>query len=142
MSREDDNKYVVRRFNEELVRYFATGDTEPLLALVAPDATLAIPGMPPNVEGLKTALPMFRAALSGFEMETHDVVADGDLVAYRVTWTARHDGDLMGVPATGKTVAVTETHIDRIRDGKIVEHGGDWDRIGLLEQIGAIPTPA
>src|SRR4051794_39852352 len=100
-----------------------------------------MPGMPPDVEGLTMALPMFRSALSEFRMETYDVVAEGDLVAYRVKWTARHDGELMGVPASGNTVTVTETHLDRIRDGKIVDHGGDWDRLGLLEQIGAIPAP-
>ena len=142
MTREDDNKKVVAQFNGGLARYFETGDVDAFLGVVAPDARLTMPGMPPDVEGLRAALPMFRDGLSDFRMQTSDLIAEGDLVAYRVTWTATHSGGFMGVPATGRTITVTETHFDRIREGRIVEHGGDWDRLGMLEQLGAVPAPA
>ncbi len=70
------------------------------------------------------------------------VIAKGDLVASQVSWTARHTGDFMGIPASGNQISVTETHFDRVRDGKIVEHGGDWDQLGLMRALGAVPTPS
>jgi hypothetical protein len=42
---------------------------------------------------------------------------------------------------TGAQIRVTETHFDVVRDGKIVEHGGDWDQSGLMQQMGAMPAP-
>ena len=99
-----------------------------------------MPGLPPDLDGMLAALPMFRAALSDFESEFRDAASEGELVAYRVTWSGTHTGDFMGIPATGKRLTVTETHFDRVRDGKIIEHGGDWDQLGLLQQIGAVPA--
>ncbi len=55
----DANKDVVRRFTNGLTKFFEDGDTA-FLDLLDPAGTVAIPGMPPNVEGLKQALPMFR----------------------------------------------------------------------------------
>jgi predicted ester cyclase len=97
--------------------------------------------MPPNRDGLVAVLPAFRAALSDFQMSTRDMIAVGDLVAYRLTWTAVHTGDFMGIPATGKKVTVTETHLERLANGKLIEHGADWDQMGLMPQVGAIPAP-
>ena len=142
MTREDDNKKLIGQFNDGLAGYFETGDLDAFLGVVAPDARLTIPGMPADLAGLRAALPMFREGLSDFRMQISDLIAEGDLVAYRVTWTATHSGSFMGIPGTGHTITVTETHFDRIRDGQIVEHGGDWDRLGMLEQLGAVPAPA
>lgn len=83
---------------------------------------------------------MFRGALANFEYEVGEIVVDGEMAAYWLRWTATHNGDLMGIPATGKQLSVTETHLDRVRNGKIVEHNGDWDQLGLLQQVGAIPA--
>ena len=59
----------------------------------------------------------------------------------RWTATGTHDGDALGVPASGKTTTVTGIGIDRFEDGKIVEVWGNWDTLGMLQQIGAIPEP-
>jgi predicted ester cyclase len=56
-----------------------------------------------------------------------------------VRWT--HEGELMGVPPSGNRVEFMETHISRIADGKIVERWGQWDAIGMMQQIGAVPEP-
>jgi predicted ester cyclase len=50
-----------------------------------------------------------------------------------------HEGELMGIPATGKQVEFTETHISRIANGKIVERWGEWDVLGMMQQLGAVP---
>jgi predicted ester cyclase len=98
--------------------------------------------MPPTVDGLRQALPAFREALSDVAITLGEVVSSGEMIAYRMSFTATHSGDFMGVPATGRRVTMSETHIERIRDGKIVSHSGDIDMLGLLQQIGAVPAPA
>lgn len=52
-----------------------------------------------------------------------------------------HQGDYFGIPATGKQVIVSNIHIMRFVDGKIVEHWGNGDDLGLLQQLGAVPIP-
>jgi steroid delta-isomerase-like uncharacterized protein len=137
---EAANKEVVTRLNAAIEAFFNGGDIEAVAACFADDCKFTQPGMPPNLAGLKEALPAFRAALSEFEVTMDGLVAEGDLVAYHLSWTAVHRGDFMGIPASGNRVSVTETHLDRVLDGKVVEHGGDWDQLGLMQQLGAIPA--
>lgn len=136
----EENKQVITAFNEAMVGFFQTGDLGSLEVLFSPDCVFGLPGMPPDREGMMQALPGFQAALTNFQATVGPLVAEDDRVAYTLTWTATHSGELMGVPASGKHLRVTETHIERVRDGKIIEHGGDWDMLGLLQQVGAIPT--
>lgn len=122
--------------------YFRSGDDSQLVGMFDPDCPVNVPGMPPNIEGMRQALPAFRAALSDVAITLGDVVSSGDMIAYRMSLTATHSGDFMGVPATGRRITMSETHIEHIRDGKIVSHSGDIDMLGLLQQIGAVPAPA
>jgi predicted ester cyclase len=69
-----------------------------------------------------------------------DLVAEGDLLVARVTASATHVGELMGLPGTGRRCAIGEIHIFRIRDGKVVEHWHQFDQLGLMRQLGALPT--
>ena len=71
-----------------------------------------------------------------------DVIAEGDMVALR--WTARgtHSGKLRGIPPTGKQVTVSGITITMISNGKSVESWGEFDALGMLQQIGAIPEMA
>ena len=70
-----------------------------------------------------------------------DMIAEGDKVAVRFTLRGTHGGDLMGIPPTGKPVAVTGIDINRIADGKIAERWANFDALGLMQQLGVIPTP-
>jgi steroid delta-isomerase-like uncharacterized protein len=71
-----------------------------------------------------------------------DEIAEGDRVVTR--WSARgtHEGEFFGIPATGKQATVTGVTIDRIIDGRIAESWTNWDTLGLLQQLGAIPAMA
>jgi steroid delta-isomerase-like uncharacterized protein len=72
-----------------------------------------------------------------------DMVAEGDKVAFRSTWTGTHKGEFMGVPPTNKKVTVSGIVIDRFAGGKIVEDHGQFDDLDLMRQLGLkeIPTP-
>jgi predicted ester cyclase len=67
------------------------------------------------------------------------MMADGDLEAARVIVTGTHEGELMGIGATGRTVEFESVDIIRVEDGKVAEHWGVTDTMSLMQQLGAIP---
>jgi predicted ester cyclase len=136
----EDNKLVVRRFQDGAAEFFRTGNLDTMSETVDPDATFGMPGMPSTLEGMKQLFPAFRAAFPDMVITLGELIAEGDTVAYRVTWTGTQSGEFMGIPPTGKRVTVTETHIDQIANGKIVRHDGDADQLGMLQQLGVIPA--
>jgi predicted ester cyclase len=85
------------------------------------------------------ALPAFRQAFSNVSFEIGETVSEGDLIAYSLAFSGTHSGDFMGIPPTGKRITMSETHIERIQDGKIVLHSGNIDMLGLMQQLGAFP---
>jgi predicted ester cyclase len=96
--------------------------------------------MPPGPQGLKALAGAIQAAFSDGRSAIDDIVAEGDRVAWRWTYRARHTGDFQGIPASGKEVALTGITIDRIVDGKFVERWSVTDNLGFLQQLGAIPA--
>ncbi len=137
----EENKAVVQRFNELIGEFFRTGDANALDEVLSPDFVYYQPGTPPDLESIKQFLPMFRAAFPDMSYTVEDMIAEGDKVVDRLTWQATHQGELMGIPPTGNSVTVTEMHISRIADGKIVERWGQGDNLGLTQLPGVVPLP-
>jgi steroid delta-isomerase-like uncharacterized protein len=135
----EQNKEIARRFVEEV---FVRQDPDAADELASLDFTPHSWGsVQPGIENLKTAQQRVSAGLADARMEIHDVIAEGDRVAVSLTSHGRHAGDFMGMPASNREYAISETHIFRIRDGKVAEHWRDADMLGLLRQIGALPSP-
>lgn len=133
------NKELARRFVEEVM---VKADPAAVDELVSEDFQPHSWGdMPPGREALKQAQQRVMRGLADPRMEVHDVIAEGDRVVVRLTSHGRHAGEFMGMPASGKEYAISETHIVRIRDGQVVEHWRDADMLGMLRQIGAFPAP-
>jgi steroid delta-isomerase-like uncharacterized protein len=99
------------------------------------------PGMQHGLEGHKAIVALFRAAFPDQWWQIEDLIAEGDRVVARTTMTGTHRGDFFGIPATSRTVSVSGVHIMRVVDGKIAEHWGNNDDLGLMRQLGAIPEP-
>ena len=95
--------------------------------------------MPPNAEGVKGAITSLHMALSDLSYTVEDMMADGDKVWVRLKARSVHTGWFMGLPPSGKSVAIDVIDICRFENGKIVEHWGVPDRLGLMEQLGALP---
>jgi steroid delta-isomerase-like uncharacterized protein len=89
-----------------------------------------------GTEGMKDFLRMYRAAFSDAHITLDDIIVAGDKVVTRWTGTGTHDGDLMGIPPTGRPVAFTGIRIFRVADGKIAEGWVNWDTFGLMRQLG------
>ena len=137
----DENKAVVRRFNEVTQQFFRGGDMSGLDEVCAPDFVHHGPGMPHDLAGLKQMAPAFRTAFPDMEVVTEDLFAEGDRVVDRVTVRGTHQSEFMGIPPSGQRIEMQEIHIARIVDGKIVERWTQFDMFGLLQQIGGVPGP-
>jgi steroid delta-isomerase-like uncharacterized protein len=135
----DENKVVVRRWNEIIQEFFGGGDGSELEDICSSDFVHHGPGMPPDLAGFKLMGPMFRNAFPDMEMVLDDLIAEGDRVVDRITVRGTHTGEFMGIPPSGKRFEMEEIHIARIVDGKIVERWAQFDMFGLLQQLGAIP---
>ena len=94
-----------------------------------------------GLAGFRTLFYPVRAAFSDINFVVQEVVEAGDAAAVRWTCTGKHTGDQMGIAASGKTVAFGGMAIVHFRDGKISESFDQWDRLGFLTQIGALPAP-
>ena len=131
----EDNKAALRRFYEEVLNGNDLGAVDQLLATDAVDHTLGSRGL----EAYKQFFRTVHQAFPDMHVEVHDMIAAEDLVAARVTYSGTHDGEFVGVPATGRRVEVSGVDFLRMRDGKQVEHWGGVDMLGLLQQLGVMP---
>ena len=95
------------------------------------------PGFPPGVAGVKQFFAMFRDAFPDAAVAIDELISEGDRVAVATTLSGTHEGELMGIAPTGRTVSVTGIDIVRIEDGRIVEHRGLTDIVGLMRQLSA-----
>ena len=131
------NKELVRRYQEA----HNTNNLGALDAIVAADliAHSLMPGLPSGLEGGKAVHGMVVAAIPDFRADIEDLIAEGDKVVARLTFRGTHTaGDFMGIPPSGRQFSFSATAIFRIADGKIVEHWGEEDSVGWLQQLGAM----
>jgi predicted ester cyclase len=100
-----------------------------------------IPGQPEGREGLKWAYRAFNEPFPDLVFDFADVLAEGDLVVGRGIGEGHNTASFMGIPATDKPVKWTGTRLFRMKDGKLVEGWINLDMLGLMQQLGVIPTP-
>lgn len=139
MSSQDnqDNKDLVRRFYEEVV---STGNVDRVADFISHEYvenhenTRYLLG----VEGAKQHILGVRRTYPDLVLEVTQQIAEGDLVVSQVTMRGTHKGEWLGIAPTGKAIAVTAVNIDRVVDGRIVEHGGAANLFEPFLQIGAI----
>jgi len=96
----------------------------------------------PGPSGQKKIADDFRAAFPDLMVKVDLIIGEGKFVVGRWTATGTHEGDLMGIAATGKQATTAGININRISGGKLVQGWGIFDQLGLLQQIGAISVPA
>ena len=96
---------------------------------------------PVGVDGLELDGKNIIEAIPDVTVTFEDAFGDGDRLVVRHLFTGTHRGSLMGIPPTDKTITMTGTDIYRFVDGKIAEEWAQPDIFGLLQQLGALPTP-
>ena len=135
----EENKALVRRFVEG---FWNEGNASTADELMAPGTEIHMPtGETLDLDGLKGFAVTFREAFPDWHSTFEELIAEGDRVAERWTGRGTHLGELWGIPPTGRRVEGPGSVFYRIAGGKIVEFRGQFDMMGLMQQLGAIPSP-
>jgi steroid delta-isomerase-like uncharacterized protein len=134
----EQNKAVVR----ECYVAAASGDTARLDEILEPSFVIHAPEDYSGVDGLLAMVEPVKAGLPDLKVTIDAQFADGDYVTTRFTARGTHDGNLFGVPATGRGVELSGITVSRCVDGRIAEEWELVDALGCLQQIGALPEPA
>jgi steroid delta-isomerase-like uncharacterized protein len=139
MADTEANKAVIRRFVEEVQNrknwdVFDELNAEDFVNHSAP------PGVPSDRAGGKMFLSSFMSAFPDCHFTIDDMIAEGDQVVTKKTFTGTHTAELNGVPATGNRVTLQFVDIMRVRDGQIVEHWLCMDQLAFMQQLGAAPS--
>jgi len=92
-----------------------------------------------NYEQYKGICQAYFTAFPDLHITTNDLIAEGDKVTKVWTANCTHNGELMGIPATGKQIEVKGIEVLRIADGKVAENWVSMDNLGMMQQIGVIP---
>jgi steroid delta-isomerase-like uncharacterized protein len=140
-SSPQDLKALAQRFADEVINAHDLDDA--LTELVAEDFVELnpLPGQGPGRAGLADALAAMFTGFPDLHWSMFDTVVEGDRVVSLSTWTGTHEGEFMGMPATGRSVSVEAWTIDRYRDGQLVESRIIMDIAGMLAQLGVLPRP-
>jgi ketosteroid isomerase-like protein len=138
---ENANIAIVRKFFEVGP---SKGDLAAADAILAPEFSLhtPLPTPGPGIEAMNNVITTCRAAFHGLNVTIDDIMVNGDKVTARFTARGIHNGEFMGIPPTGKSIAMTGIEIFRIKEGKIIELWGEANLMGLMQQLGILPVPA
>jgi steroid delta-isomerase-like uncharacterized protein len=131
----EENKAIVKRWNEELIN---KGNLDIIDELG--DVNYVIHPSGRDRAAFRQSAAEMDASFSESSIAIEDTIAEGDKVAIRWTLRWTHTGEYMGIPATGKQVTITGTSIYRVANGKIVEDWANVDMLGMMQQLGAIPS--
>ncbi len=94
----------------------------------------------PGPEGMRQVIAAYQRGFADARWTIEDMVALGDFVVTRWVGSGTHSGDLLGIAPTGKSVRVAGIWMHRIQDGRIAESWNCWDTLGMLQQLGVIPS--
>ncbi len=134
----EENKALTRRAydalnQKNLAAFYELCATD----IVLHNASMTIQGL----EAYKQFISMYLTAIPDLHFTLEVIIAEGDIVVVRHIARGTHQGDLMGIPPTGKQVTVSAINIVRLVNGKAVEEWLNSDDLGMLQQVGAIPAP-
>ena len=134
----EENKATLR--SKHVEELFNKGDLSVADEIIAPNHVVHVPlGEFKGPEGLKQIVQMWRNAFPDGRFTIDDMVAEGDKVAVRYTWTGTHSGEYSGIAPTGKKVTMTAAFFYRFEGGKEVETLPYSDMLALYQQLGVTP---
>ena len=135
----EQNKTLVRRIFEEGINQ---NKQDVFDELIAPSyVNHDIPAPTPGLDGFKMVIGMFLAAFPDMRVTIEEELAEGNKVITRGYFTGTHKGDFQAIPPTGKQIKVRYIDIWLVENGKLVENWVRLDELGMLQQLGVVPTP-
>jgi predicted ester cyclase len=136
---QEQNKSLVRRVFEEGINQNKQGVFDELIAPSYVNHDLPAPA--PGVEGFKMLIGMFLAAFPDMRVTIEEELAEGNKVMTRGYFSGTHQGDFQGIPPTSKQIKVKYIDIWLVENGKLVENWVRLDELGMMQQLGVVPTP-
>jgi len=133
-----ENIEIISRFEPA----FRAGDQATIDALCDPGLVdhNPAPDHEPTLTGFKQKVAGFKAIFPDLEEHLQEIIASGDIVATRWVVTGSQQQDFMGIPATGQTIRVEGMNFYRLADGRVTDIWTQFDGIGMMQQLGAIPA--
>ena len=135
-----ETKKLIERIPLEVLNNGQFGLLDEIVATDFVDRTTQ-PGVPATREGFKQNLTALKTAFPDLHYTIDDSIENGDRIVHRLTASGTMKGDFMGIPATGKRATWTEIHIGRVANGRLIEHWGLVDQLGMFVQLGIVPAP-
>ena len=135
----EEKKAIANRWAEEV---YKNKNLDAVDKLLSPDFTFnyAPPGIEPTREGYKQNVSAFSSSFPDRQWNTEDMIAEGDKVVLRWIGKGTHKGEFMGGSPTGKEMTITGISIIRIKEGKILEEYAEMNMLGVMQQLGIIPS--
>lgn len=139
MKTRDNNIAALQRFGMAA----SSGNYQAFNDVVAPDSIDhdPAPGQVPGPDGFGQLFTDLHTAFPDMEINIEQMVANEDNIAIAYTLTGTHQGPFMGFAPTGKRIKARGVQISKFADGKLVERWGSSDQLGMLQQLGLIPSP-
>jgi steroid delta-isomerase-like uncharacterized protein len=140
----DENKALVQRWFSDVVSQGDMSSFDAICAVCHPDFEM-IRGVanpaPRGIEATKGLISSLRTAFPDLSATVDEQIAEGDKVVSVVTMTGTHQGDFMGVPATGRSFTMPGVSIWEVRDGQLISELVSWDSMGMMQQLGVAAGP-
>ena len=133
----EENNKIIERFEVA----FAANDVTTIDELCSPDLVdhNPIPDQQPGLGGFKDTVAMYKRVFPDAQVEMHHIFGEGDLVATHWSTTGTHQAEFFGIAATGRKVTAEGMNIYRLADGRITDVWSQFDGLGLMQQLGALP---
>ena len=133
----ENNKQIIREYIEKVVN---TGNVDDIEKYISPDFYEGNKpgGQIVGIEGAKQHILGVRQTYPDLHLTIEQQIAEGDWVVTRITARGTHKGSWLGMKPTGKKVTITGINIEKVIDGRVVEHGGAANTLEALMEIGAV----
>lgn len=141
----EENKGVVQRWFSDVVSKGDMSSFDAICAACHPDFEMirgVVTPAPRGIEGTKELISSLRTAFPDLSARVDEQIAEGDKVVSVVTMTGTHEGDFMGIPATGRSFSIPGVSIWEVRGGRLISEWVNWDAMAMMEQLGVTSAPA
>jgi steroid delta-isomerase-like uncharacterized protein len=138
----EHNKAIVRRLMEEVWNKGNLSLVDELFAPNYEDHDPSTPDFGRGPESEKKRATLYRNAFPDLRLTIEEIIAEGDTVMARWSCRGTHKGDLGGIAPTGKQINISGITVARLANGKLAEAHVNWDALGLMQQLGAVPELA
>src|SRR5438270_12692027 len=137
------NAELSRRIFEDVWNHKNPSAVDDLMAADYVHHDPSSPAVPSGIDGYKQFVNSYMTAFPDAHFTIDEAFTDGqNNEVTRWTVTGTHEGELAGIPRTGRRFSVTGISIARVANGKIIESWNNWDALGMMQQLGVVPAPA